>query len=293
MHLALHKKIALISTFVTFHDNIFHVIKFHSLVFKYSQKKWQNRYLNIIQFFILVSDILINYQYIRWRSKKFYSIVIEKFWINKKKFDNTFDQSLKSWFFIFTDFAESSSRYSCCCPLVASRRIYKSFRMKYATSRECTACPGSGTRRLEHSQCCEEETVCSHFASSLTYGCRGMMQDSLLWWGMEVSLTQMRTGLADSQRAVFPERPSSTSIQCVQTEFLLIFFRLYCRICGTPISIFRAGKLIGYHSFLLTCKPRWSSRCISVIDKGICGWINALWSRQIKRLFCHHDNVIL
>lgn len=97
-----------------------------------------------------------------------------------------------------------------------------------ATSRECTASgsKSSITRRLESaaSAAGKKQFARSH-SIPLLPGCGGVMQDpGLLWRGMEVSLTQMRTELADSQRTVFPKRPSSTTHRRVQTESLLIFF---------------------------------------------------------------------
>lgn len=120
-----------------------------------------------------------------------------------------------------------------------------------ATSRECTASgsKSSITCRLGSVASAARKKQFTRSHSIPLFGCGGVIQDpGLLWRGMEVSLTQMRTELADSQRVVYPERPSSTTHRRVRTESLLIFFfRRYCRIRGAPISIFGVGKLIDCH----------------------------------------------
>lgn len=147
--------------------------------------------------------------------------------------------------------------------------------MKCATPRECTPCPGvkaAEHRRLER-RCCEEETVRSVRSHSTSPSYIRMQGEwcriSLPRRGMEVSLTQMRTGLADSQHAVFPERfpPPKKRQRATQArpDFPYWYFSgRYCRIhAGAPISIFGADKLIRLSLVFINLQTTAGPPCVS------------------------------
>lgn len=106
-------------------------------------------------------------------------------------------------------------------------------------------------------------------------GSAGQFDPNTDWVGRQPACRVPRTSLVDE-----PARPRVN---------LYLYFS--DGIAARWISIFGADKLIDCHSLSLTCKPRgWFLLCTFAIDKGMCGWINASWSRQFERLFCYHGD---